>query len=240
MSNHDGYIFGHPIEFWNTIVNAGYLGSVILAAIFSVLLWRVSVINGDIKDRAFAQYKYEAGVKISDANERADEATQRAAEADLKVASANEKIAELNASNLQLEAIVSPRRITNVNQGALSALEALAPKTISITSYALDPDGAVLATQILNGLAAQHFTIQDKRMTQGPSTSLLFGVWVFGPDKALVEALVNLLRSAGIQTIDQEPNLGSGVTFNGSISSTIADASIFVGLKPLPDLSAHP
>lgn len=248
-------MFGMTADALLQFVTAVYFVSLIVAAVAGaasiIAGYAQNRINNMIeaqKDRALQTYQADAYIKIAEANAQAKQAEEKAADADEKVAQANIEIARLNladtqlqAQNLKLEAQVAPRRITKVDPSLDAALGKFAPKTIKITSYSLDPDGAILATQMLEGLKGQKFIIQDARMTQGPSSSLNFGVWISGPNKHLVDALVALFRNAGLFVVKQEPPMGLGVTFNGSMyPGPQPDASILVGLKPLPGMVGPP
>jgi hypothetical protein len=227
------------LSFWGNWV-------LLAALIIGALATGVVIVSGVVKDAAFEKYKLGVAAQVAAASQAGIAAGEAAASAGntaeiakAEAAKANERTAELTASNLQLEAQISPRRITTVNQALFNALGQLAPKTIRLTSYSLDPDGAVLATQMFDGLTSQKFLIQDARMTQGPSFGLVFGVWIFGSNKTLVTALVNFFRNAGILVVESVPQLGSGVSFNVQTFSSQPDANIFVGLKPLPGMIAQ-
>jgi hypothetical protein len=225
-------MWGFSISFLQTVVSIANVLALVGGILAGAGLFVSAVVSSRIADTVQA----DADRRIEDARTKGDEARATASQANEKIAELNVTAAQLKSKNLELEADIAPRRIAQLNPALQSALGRMAPKVIKLTSYALDPDGAVLATQMFDLLQAQNFTIQDHRMTQGPSTSLNFGVWVFGSDKALVGILVALLNSAGIFAIAQEPRISASVSFSftdPAVAVPAPDASIFVGVKPL-------
>ena len=179
---------------------------------------------------------------LVDASDRLDKAKDRKLQADLKakddeIAALENESAQLTASNLRLEAAISPRRLSPRQKDSLSKLEKFANRLVEIKSYSNDAEGLVLATEIINALGPKT-PIRDNRLTMQTAGSVSFGVLVEGSDKELVSELKRILSLDGNLTKGAEVsplvNRGFSATVQfGVVGGNPAAATITVGLKPI-------
>lgn len=148
------------------------------------------------------------------------------------------ELVTLKNANLVLEAKLQPRRIDDAKQSEIAkSLEKFSGKVVKLESYVLDAEAAILGKQIGAALSAAKLRVDSGLMTRQTSGSIAFAVHVTGPNAALVKALLASLSKAGIETSPDDPNPPIGgvqttITF-GAIRSAPADASVFVGIKPI-------
>jgi len=195
----------------------------------------VSILQDKIskqKDRDLDAYKKSADAKIA-------EAAQALASANTEIARLNLADTQLQARNLELESQIAPRRLMQPNMALVQTLDQMAPKIIRVSSYGLDPESAVLATQIMEFFGSQHFNLQDDRMNHSGMGGFGFGVRVTGPNTVLNDAIIAVLQSANIFAVSEPMPPENGIMLVPSFPSQ-PDASIFVGLKPLPGTFAPP
>jgi hypothetical protein len=160
----------------------------------------------------------------------------------LVVALANERAgqfeddaAKLKTENLQLEAEIAPRRLTDGQEKQLSQLSAFAGDVIEIKSYTNDTESAVLGYQIALDLLRSGIQVTNNLLTMESTQSINFGISVTGPNKELVERLSRILSTPdllGHETLSMggRPNV---VVLSGVIHGPPAAATIVVGEKPL-------
>jgi hypothetical protein len=145
------------------------------------------------------------------------------------------EIVRLTNENLKLEAEIEPRRLTPDQQSDIA--KELAPfegKTVTLSSYALDAESAVLAGQIRDALALAKMQPNDSNlMTVQAAGSIQLGIHISAKDEALAKALLSALGKHLAATTQQSPSRGGFVAYNFNFSAAAADASIFVGVKPL-------
>ncbi len=215
---------------WLVWADRAYFGFAIIAAVATSLTIVAGLaqnrLNGrisDQKDRDLKTYQTTAGLQISAANREAADAKQTAAQA-------IQKAAELTAANLQLEAQIAPRHLPKIfSDSSLEDMSRFAGCTVSVGSYALDGEAAVFSKQIIDLLTALKLKVKDNRMSVMPLGDMSFGVTLSGPNMELAQTLLALLDEQNGPGLFSVP-----VTACGSGSSP--DATIFVGVKPLPDI----
>jgi hypothetical protein len=151
------------------------------------------------------------------------------------IAELGKQTAELTSQNLQLEAVIAPRRLSDRQKTALANLTRFGGRLIEVKSYASDTEGLVLATQILDALAKAKLSLLDNRFTAQASGSISLGVSIEGYDKELIVELHKILSMDGHLTALSSigaPNKGS-VMFQFSPPPVPPAATIFVGPKPI-------
>jgi hypothetical protein len=215
----------------NTWVLAGAAVFGFLAAGFVVASWFTGTKLAALQDRELARYKKDADVRIANADENAAKANERAGNLE-------KEAAELTSKNLQLEAAIAPRRLSEEQEKALASLSAFANRPVEIKSYSGDTESLILATQIATELAKSKINILDNRLTMQPAGSVSFGVSVEGPDKELVQELKKILSMDGSLMAASSfslPNRGfsAQVSFGMITRSTPSAATITVGVKPI-------
>ena len=175
-------------------------------------------------------------------SDQLDRAKDRKLQDDLKskddeIAKLDETAAGLKADNLQLEAAIAPRRLSDRQKGELSSLSSFLGRTIELKSYANDTEGLVLASQIIDALSKSPVHIQDNRLTMQGGRSVTFGVAVEGADKPLIDALKRIFSANGNligATVNTAVNIGFSVQIStGVINSGPVAATITVGVKPI-------
>lgn len=140
----------------------------------------------------------------------------------------------LEAANLALEAQIQPRRL-NAGEidAAAKALRPFAGKTVKISSHPNDVDAAILGAQIIDILSRADMGAVDRRMTYQSFGAIGIGVLVSGGDDNLVAALIAALPPKLGAKRGEPPKGYPTITIAGEDSVT-ANATIFVGAKPLP------
>lgn len=200
-----------------------------LAAVFVVASWFTGTRVAALQDRELERYKSDAGIKIANANEMSARANERAGKLE-------KEAADLTTKNLELEAAISPRRLTRREQSALASLTGFAGQTVEIKSYSSDTEGLILATQVLDALSKAGIRVQDNRLTMQPAGSVVFGISVDGSERKLVAALRNALSRDGslmASSTVPSPGLAFSVSFGAYSGGPPPGAIIVVGAKPL-------
>ena len=221
-------------EMWNsidrlsTLINRANWG-IAITLLITFVLTVIVIKAGNRKDALLRVSELEREDRISHANLLAAQANERAG-------TLEKEAADLTAKNLQLEAAISPRRLTQRQQSALANLP-YHDRSVEIKSYSADTEGLVLATQIVAGLKKSKLEIIDNRLTMQPAGSLMFGVQVEGTDQKLISELKRVLSLDGELTSTSSVSAHSGfsatVAFGGVSRSRPAAAIIIVGAKPL-------
>jgi hypothetical protein len=195
------------------------------------------IIVGALVVAEVVSYKY--GHRKDDLIEQQQNATNQRHDEDMArvqhdTAQANERAAKLENENLKLQAAIEPRRLTPEQQSDIA--KELAPfegKTITLSSYALDAESAVLAGQIRDALTLAKMQPNDSNlMTVQAAGSIQLGIHISAKDEALANALLSALGKYLAATTQQSPSRGF-IAYNFNFSAMAADASIFIGVKPL-------
>ena len=102
-----------------------------------------------------------------------------------------------------------------------------------MSSYALDIESAVFATQLIKSLERYPdvFTVNNNILSESALGSLSAGIAVSGEKPGLAEAIVALLNSFGPLAALAPPPVSTGISTG---SHEPVDAIIFVAVKPLP------
>jgi hypothetical protein len=161
-----------------------------------------------------------------------------------QIANLSRETEVLRSENLKLEGQIQPRRLTPTQQSAIKKeLASSAGKKVAISSYAFDVEGAALAVQIRDALRLTQITTDDTALMSigGSGGEIAVGVHVIGKDPWLVKDLISAL-SKYVEVSDKAPFPRGFVGYVGSVTATSnsispgavnADASIFVGAKPI-------
>ena len=211
-----------------TRANWGIAFALLLSFVLSVLVIKA----GGRKDTLLQEQERQKAKVIADTNLLAAQANERAGKLE-------KEAAELESKNLTLEAAIAPRRLSERQQKELAELTKFAGRTVGIKSYSSDTEGFILASQITDVLAKSHLRIEDNRLTMQPAGSVLLGVSVEGPDKALVNELERILSLDGhliSQASRPMPNRGGvsfSVGFGVMTGAEPPNATITIGAKPI-------
>jgi hypothetical protein len=162
---------------------------------------------------------------------------------DLAIADANarakaaEALAETERlERTKLEAQIAPRRLTPTQRKAIAeAVKPFAGRSVSVVSYTLDLEGAVLGKQIVDAFTDGGLHVQNDLTSDTPlSGGIAGGIFVNGTpsERDLVTALRGILATQGklksVATSDTTMPTGS---FR---ARKPLDVEVFVGVKPAP------
>jgi hypothetical protein len=131
---------------------------------------------------------------------------------------------------------IAPRRLQpNEQDEIVRDLKPLSSgKWIWLSSYALDAEGAVLGSQIVDALGKAGFsTNAELLMSVQGNGSIALAIHITGKDSELVQALLKTIGK--YQAVSsEEPFVGGFATIGPLIPvGPPPDASIFVGVKPI-------
>jgi hypothetical protein len=199
-------------------------------------------------DEVFAGLNGEAAQARIDAGNaivRASKADERASENE-KEAARLQKLAEAERlERIKLEAAVAPRSLSLEQQRLIaSACGRFRGRSVLVSSYGMDGEGAALAGQIISVLRTSGITVADARASIIVTGGFEMGVHVRGTDveRDLVSSLGNALSSTGklkVSINDTPPRLGSAMGGGGeSFPAGSVFVTVMVGIKPLPILAA--
>jgi hypothetical protein len=127
------------------------------------------------------------------------EAQRGTAEAQRDAEQAKERAANAEAETARLYALTAPRRLNSDQQkGIKAALKKFAGRTVRVSTYGLDGEGAALGTQII-AILTPDFKIVDERAQSIVTGSFDFGVHVRGPqsEEEFIRAVADNLRVTG-------------------------------------------
>ena len=107
-------------------------------------------------------------------------------------------------------------------------------KSVLISSYALDPESAILGFQITEVLKKAGLSTNDEGlMTVQGNGSIALGIHITGKDAQLVHELLKALGKYDVVS-PREPFQGGFVTMGRAMPiGPPPDAAIFVGVKPI-------
>jgi hypothetical protein len=177
----------------------------------------------------FDRYKLGAEAQVADAKKQGIEAGKTAGNAMLRAAELEKRAEELKAANLALEAQIQPRRLTSEQIKEIgTALSNFAGKKVSVVTYTLDTEAAVLAKQIIPALRSSGILVNDRVAARMPIGAFDGGIIVTGLDIELTHALGRALFDIGKLHASEPiaspvPHAGDGIAL---------DAEILVGVKP--------
>jgi hypothetical protein len=165
--------------------------------------------------------------------------------ADERIASANERAsaAARDAENERLERVkleerIAPRRLTRTQQESIAVdLSKFERREILVKTYALDAEGAILGKQLIECFGRARLNVIDRTASESGLGGFALGIYVYGPDAELVNAVVQSVTArtglAATQGLDpalqHAPNISVGQLEDASVR-----AIVLVGVKPLP------
>jgi hypothetical protein len=179
---------------------------------------------------------------IAKANESSEVAKAAVAGATAEAAKATERAAEANRiaenerlARVKLEAQIAPRRLTQEQMTSIAkSLAAFRGRTATVVSYAMDPEGAVLAKQLIAAIGAAGISVTDSTASLQTFGGFSLGVHVSGNDQRFAFLLANTLSSAGGLVVAPlgSPQGGGAGMFSGTAGQE-SSATILVGVKPI-------
>jgi len=170
----------------------------------------------------------DADAKKFEASAKRDIATVKgeAATANEKAAGANKAAESERLQRVKLEAQVAPRRMTAAQQQTLTdACRPLGGRRVTVISYSLDVEAAVLATQLIPALEAAGIKVRPNLLSFMPFGGVTTGIQVSGADAAFSSALTRCIAAGGLAMAPPAP---AQVTTDAD-----AEAVILVGVKPI-------
>jgi cell division protein FtsL len=221
---------GQNVDWWNIALLWALVVTAIAAIAAAIATRQVIVKSGRL-----AEVQAEI---IAAINEKAGGANERAATANERAEKLEKDAAELTAKNLQLEAMIAPRRLRDSQLKELGSLTEFKGRLVQIKSYAMDTEGLVLATQIAEALAKSKITILDNRLTIIPGGEVIAGIVVEGPDSALTDKLRHALSANGGALNTELPNaikrgFPANIQFGDITGGLSPAATVTVGVKPV-------
>jgi hypothetical protein len=156
--------------------------------------------------------------------ESADEALKR---------ESNQMVEMLRTDNLRLEQQIQPRRLTPEQEKSLASLFAKFPgRTVHVSSYMQDVEGALFGEQILRAAADAGLPKDDKRMRINTFGTVVVGLSVTGTETPMVEGATVLLGSFKLVSVTNQPMQGNFMNVQEEEASF--PLKIFIGAKPFP------
>jgi hypothetical protein len=143
---------------------------------------------------------------------------------------------------VRLEAIVAPRTISVAEQRTIAiTLSRFAGMRVSVTTYSLDGEGAVLGQQIIAALQVASIDIDNRTASMMPLGGFAFGVHVTGARNDLVVALRDALSTVGHLAVapPNTPAAGGAAMGTGPENPVPTNADILIGIKPVPIIVAR-
>lgn len=165
------------------------------------------------------------------AEARIAEAQKDAAKAIENTSLANERAETLRTDNLRLQSQINPRRLSRIITPSVVSLQALSDRTVRVSSYQLDVESALLATDIITMLQSLNFEVQDDRLGHMALRGMALAVHVFGRDDDLVTAARAVLLDSSIPSTI-EPVAKEQITMLDA-GFPEPDITIFVGPKQI-------
>jgi len=146
---------------------------------------------------------------------------------------------------VKLEAIVAPRSLSLDQQRLIvSICTRFQGHNVSVNSYGMDGEGAVLGGQIIAVLRSAGITVADARASTVVTGGFELGIHVRGPsaEREFVSALGSALSSIGklrVAINDPPPKSGSEIGGGGQVFNPgVAFVTVMIGIKPVPLLAA--
>lgn len=241
----------HASNFWNGLM----LWGLVIAAIAAVwIVWstRLAVIRAkelgtaqgllsDAKDRQLQIDLKSKDIEIGNLKVRSDTAEKEIGSAKADTAKAMQRAAEATKTaederieRLKLEAQIAPRRLTlEQMQSTASACIRFQGRSVTIRSYALDAESAILAKQLITVFQASGVQVQDATASTSPVGGFMLGIHVTGRDSTLVGEIKRILSDDGKLEVAPPGTEPKGGWEIGTGPTTPTDAEIMVGVKPL-------
>lgn len=242
-------MFGLDLHAWEEIM-IWSLAVAAIAALGVLVSTRVVILlqRDALRESAqdFEKYKVEAAVQIA-------EAGKEAALANAEIEKAKERTATLEKGNLELqtnlekerserlklEAAIAPRTMTPDQRSALvTAWRRFARHRVSVTSYSMDAESALLGQQIASALRDAGLVVVEALTSVVPIGGLTSGIHVTATDVADRELAHGLAQGIGnntslVVTYNPANPEGSAAMILGGKGGPPAGVTILIGPKPI-------
>ncbi len=223
-------LFDVSLEIANGFYVWGWRASIAGAAItlFGVcfLMWGTSV-----RDRDFESH-------IADLHDRAATSEQQTKELEKGNINLQTNLERERIERLKLEATIAPRTMKPEHITAVTAaFRHFTGRRVSVKSYAMDAEGALLGQQIVRCLEDAGLIVTNGITTFVPIGALSLGVHVSAAeDRALAHGLASAIgeNTSLVTQYDPQEPAGSAAMILGGDSGPPSEATILVGLKPIP------
>lgn len=137
-----------------------------------------------------------------------------------------------------LEARIAPRRLApDAMVSIANALGKFAGKGVRLESYNLDLEAQILGIQIATVLNSAHIETDQALSRRASDTNIVFGIHIFSENEELKNTLADVFYMAGMQIYEDKTPLPTGMLFNNVSPRFKPDVIIFIGVKPLPNVS---
>lgn len=170
-----------------------------------------------------------ATLNSASAQKEASAANERASQNEKEAAQLSKQAEAEKIERLRLEQQVSPRILTIVQQQQISLdLQRFAGHTVVVSSYGLDAEGFLVATQVISALKAANISVIDRRASIIVSGGFVSGINVRGPatEDEFTFSLAHALNSKGnLQVGINGPSILTGGMESGGV--LINGATIF-------------
>jgi hypothetical protein len=134
---------------------------------------------------------------------------------------------------IALELQIAPRQLTSEEENALiGLLEKYPGRTVRVSSYMQDIEGATVGAQLLRAVAAAQLPLNDGRMRVNSYAAVTSGLAVTGTDAPLIEAVTALLSATKLAPVSNMPVENNWMDVDDE--NAPLPLKIFVGVKPLP------
>jgi len=223
---------GHDGEWWDFWLIVSVIGAAVIATAIGVTT-AGSIISHKreavASEAALEKYKLTVEGQVADAKKEGIEAGKTAGDAMLRAAELEKRAAELRAANLALEKEISPRFLTPKQQQSIGEeLKPFAGKKVSVVTYTLDAEGAVLAKQIIASVRSSGILVNDRVASTMPLGGFDAGIVITGLDTALTSAIGQALQNTGKLYVSAPIAAPVSTPADG----IALDAQILVGVKP--------
>jgi len=213
----------------------------VIAGLFALIsglsTWRVVQLQRIEIEKSAAQLeRYKA-----DASERVAAAMKEASKANERTAALGKETEELKAANLELEAALAPRRISEPQRQLLiGSMKARGKHKILVSCYSLDAEGTLLGQSIIKILQDAGFTVFGLSSIV-PITTLKTGIHVTAvtnTSRPLAHRIAEALGKHTRLTVTYNPEIPTDeaqIEFGGSGDVKQFDVIVLVAIKPLKD-----
>lgn len=202
-------------HWWSNAYFWASITALIMLGVFEVVSHRYSERETELSDIQRENTDRQYRKDIADLHDRASTAEQKAAELGREAAQIRERAANLEneaailqQKNLELEMQIAPRRIPTAEvPNLVSRFRKYAGQTASVTSYALDLEGAVFAKQLVDGMTQAGISVQDRTLSVMPMGGFSVAVHIAGKDPSVTQDIAGVIAIFGstLVKIDKAP-----------------------------------
>lgn len=142
----------------------------------------------------------------------------------------------LRAQNLALQSKIAPRSLSIEQQQAIAnSLKFFSGQKVSVSTYALDAEAAMLAKQIIACMKSAGINSEDQTASIMPLGGFAVGVHVSGTEALAIRVFGSSLREIGGLLVAEDASgasIQSGPDFAAKAEAPAV--TILVGVKPVP------